>query len=407
MSTTDHAGETSGAPVPGWDEFVARLASLPTRMLAKLPEATRADPLIQQEIGRLALEAVASCALDTLGGDIDHPAFLAQIGQVLNIGQPNADTVYRVARIAPDGVYRLRGVRGSLRLFTISQSPPSPAEPGFSPERALRTTHDFATLAVDGEDRYDVVLSAERPAGHAGDWWKLEPRTSRLLMRMVSADWARERSPTVSIERLDRPVARPRLSAETLEARLRQLPNLLDFIAPMFVDHVEGLRQGGFVNTFKVFDLTAMGGLTGQFYYEGAYDLADDEALILEAKVPARYRYWSLILTNEIYETTDWYDNLSSLNAVQAPADADGVLRVVVSARDPGVANWLDTAGYPTGAVQGRWMECSTQPVPTVRKVALAEVRMLLPAGVRTISPAEREAEIRDRRSALQQRPLW
>jgi hypothetical protein len=99
------------------------------------------------------------------------------------------------------------------------------------------------------------------------------------------------------------------------------------------------------VNKLKVLDVSQVGGLTGQSYYEGAYDLGDDEALVIEARVPAKGVYRSLILGNDIQETTDWYNNHSSLNDSQAKPDRDGVLRVVVSATDPGVPNWLDTAG--------------------------------------------------------------
>ena len=400
----------SAAPsVAGWDEFVDRLRTLPGRMLAKLPEDQRNDPQVQQEVGRLALEALASQAMDTLAGDPDHPVFMPQIGQVLNVGQPNADTVYRTARVRPDGVYRLRGVRGSLRMFNVSQGPPSPGEPGFKPDKgAARPRHDFSGLHVDANDRFDVILSPTRPGGYTGDWWKLEPTTTRLLVRMVGADWAHERNPTLSIERIDIPAPRPRPSGELLEQRLRALPGQVDFIALLFVDHVEKLRAEGYVNKLKVFDSTTMPGvLAGQSYYEGAYDIADDEALIVETPVPAKCGYHSLILTNDIYETTDWYNNLSSLNDTQAKPDKDGVLRIVISAKDPGTPNWLDTAGHPKGLIQGRWADCDSSPTPTVRKVALADVRKSLPPETATVSPKQRDQLIRDRRATLQQRPLW
>src|SRR3546814_5905585 len=99
-----------------------------------------------------------------------------------------------------------------------------------------------------------------------------------------------------------------------------------------------------------------MTGLVGQFYYEGAYQLAPDEALLVEAKVPETCGYWSLILTDDVYETTDWVNNHSSLNDAQARVDKDGLFRAVISAQDPGVPNWLDTAGNASGAVQGRWL---------------------------------------------------
>ena len=216
----------------------------------------------------------------------------------------------------------------------------------------------------------DVLLSANRPAGYTGDWWQLDPGATRLMLRMVSADWGKEAEPTFA-HRTHRQARRPPApacrAAGTTPARL---PRAIDFIGLMFVDHVEQLRSQGFVNKLKVFDVP-FGALAGQFYYEGVYDLKDDEALIIESPVPAKCDYRSLILTNEIYETTDWINNHSSLNDTQARPDADGKLRIVVSARDPGVANWMDTAGYPSGIVQGRWTGCDSQPIPEVRKVKL------------------------------------
>src|SRR5262249_39770140 len=156
--------------------------------------------------------------------------------------------------------------------------------------------------------------------------------------------------------------------AAALAQRLERLPGATSGMALMFVDHVEGLRREGYVNKLKTFDVSQMGALVGQFYYEGSYDLKDDEALIVEAKVPGKCAYRSIILTNALCETTDWYNNQASLNEAQAKADSDGVLRVVVSAKDPGVPNWLDTSGHPVGVIQGRWTDCDAQPVPTVRK---------------------------------------
>jgi hypothetical protein len=378
-------------------------------MLAKLPPSAQSNSQIQQEVARLALAALAANTIDALGSDGDHPAFVPQINHILNIGQPNADTSYRSARITPGGTYRLRGRRGSLRMIRVAQSgpPPAPAtlgQPNLGPQRI---DHDVNALHCDADGRFDVILSPSRPAGYHGDWWPLQPTTNRLLLRMVSSDWGNEIEPTFSIERLDAPVQRPRPPAAELERRLRALPSATSFIAEMFVDHVQRLRDEGYVNKLKVFDVAQLGGLAGQFYYEGAYDLRDDEALIIEAKVPAKCLYRSLILTNDLYETTEWYNNHSSLNDAQAFPDKDGILRVVVCAPDPGVPNWLDTAGYQTGVVQGRWAECDTQPVPSITKVAWADVRKMLPANTPSVSREQREALIRARRSALQHRPLW
>lgn len=412
LATPAQAAEAPAAPpatataaasvVPGWDDLVESLRTLPDSMLARLPEAMRADPQVRQEVARLALEALASQTLDAIGGDADAPEFLPSIGYILNVGQPNADTIYRSARIDPAGTYRLRGTRGTLNLAVIGQVVPRNAETG-----AGRAHLDLNALHHDDQGRFDVLIAATRPEGHTGDFWELRPAANRLMLRMVASDWARERAPTLSIERIDRPAGRPRRAAADLEARLRMLPRQVGMMAGMFVDHVEQLRQEGFVNRFKVFDITSAGGLAGQFYYEGAFDLAADEALIVEARAPEKCGYRSLILTNELYETIDWYNNHSSLNAAQSDVDADGVLRIVVSARDPGVPNWIDTAGHARGAIQGRWTDCDSQPVPSAIRVPLAEVRRHLPAETRTVTPEERQRTIRERRAAQLQRPFW
>lgn len=387
--------------VAGWQDFVESLRTLPDRMLAKLPEPMRRDPQVQQEVARLALEALASQTVEAIGGDGDAPQFLPTLGLVFNVGQPNADTIYRSATITPGGSYRLRGQRGDVALAVMQQVLP-PTDMG----RGAAAQLDLSTLKVDKDGRFDVLLSAARPAGYTGDWWELKPSATRLMVRLVSADWGKEVESTLAIERIDIPAARPRTPAATLEQRLRALPRQVDFIALLFVDHVEKLREEGFVNSLKI--LNPPGSiLQGQFYYEGVYDLKDDEALIIESPIPAKCGYRSLILTNPLYETTDWYNNHSSLNGAQADADPDGKLRIVVSAKDPGARNWLDTAGYPTGVVQGRWTGCDSQPMPTVRKLKVADVLEALPKGAATVTPAERQEIVRERRRQLQERPLW
>ena len=405
----DDGGAQQAMPsIESWNTFTDGLRDLAPHMLARLPESMRTDPQIRQEVGRLMLEAIAATTIGAISADGDHPAFLPWLNVTLNIGQPNADTNYRMARITPGGSYRLRGERGSIRIANVSQFAPRPAEKNGQSGIYTVSDHSLNALQVDEHGRYDVIISPVKPEGYTGDWWQLDPTTVTLMVRMVSSDWANERDPTLSIERLDVPATRPRPSAADLEARLKALPEMAAQIGSLLVDHVVILQEEGHVNKMKVFDVSEIGGnLTSQFYYEGAYDLKDDEAVILEAKVPDLCHYYSVILTNDIYETTDWYHNHSSLNDAQLRVDQDGILRVVVSAKDPGVPNWLDTSGYPRGAIQGRWTDCSAQPIPTVRKVGVSEVRKSLPPDTPVVTPEQRDRIIRDRRAALQQRPLW
>ena len=385
------------SPVEGWDAFVESLRGLPERMLAKLPEDMRNDPQVRAEVGRVALEALASSSIEALGADPNAPTFLPAIGQVLDVGQPNADTVYKVAAVDPAQSYRISGKAGTIPIAVIAQ-----AVPGSN----VRPQLDLASLHTDARGHFSVLAAAERPAGYEGDFWKLEPGTRRLMMRFMSADWTHDQDPVVTIERIGAPMGRARPSAQDLTARLAGLSRAIGYMAPMFVGRVSELAREGYVNRFKPM-VPPEGALASQFYYDGVFDLQDDEALIVETGLPETCRYRSLILTNELYETIDWTNNHSSLNGAQAAPDPDGKLRIVVSAQDPGVKNWLDTAGYPRGIIQGRWTGCSSQPVPTIAKVKLADVRKALPADVARVTPEQRDAIVRERNRAYQQRSLW
>ena len=82
----------------------------------------------------------------------------------------------------------------------------------------------------------------------------------------------------------------------------------------------------------------------------GSWELGPDEALLVEV-TPPEGLYWSYSLGNPWWETIDYAGHQSSLNGHQAEVDDDGILRVVIAHEDPGVANWLDTAGHSAGPV--------------------------------------------------------
>jgi hypothetical protein len=322
-----------------------------------------------------------------------------------NIFQPNADTIYKACLIEKGGSYLLKGDRGTVRMIILAQMGPDTLRTG--KHHPLLAQIDFDSLTLDADGHFELVISPDRPDGYAGNWRPLDPLCEKFMVRIVGCDWGIEREPRFGIARLDVDEAKGRTSADVLRHAFGEIPGIVGVCALAFPTHVEELREQGHLNALKIFDVSQMSGLAGQFYYEGAYELADDEALITEVKVPETYRYWSIILTNELYETTDWYNNQSSLNDKQGVVDSDGVFRTVISAGDPGVHNWLDTAGHPAGAIQGRWFEASEKPMPSIRKVKLSDVRQHLPADTKRVTPQERAIALRNRRIAAQMRTIW
>jgi hypothetical protein len=114
--------------------------------------------------------------------------------------------------------------------------------------------------------------------------------------------------------------------------------------------------------------------------------------------------YQGFHLANLWGESLDYANHQSSLNGHQAALDADGVFRAVVSARDPGVANWLDTVGHREGSLIYRLNIADSAPYPETRVVPWSGLQRELPADTRRVAPLERAAAIDRRREHVRRR---
>ena len=256
-----------------------------------------------------------------------------------------------------------------------------------------------------------MLVSRERPDGYDGDWWALEPGTASLWIRSVSDRWGEERDPRIAITRVDAP-ARGRPSGDATGKQLAALGIMVERIVEYGMRHVDELIEQGFVNAMKTVDYGASGAMPLQHYHEGVFELADGEGLLVEARLPEGADYFSWSLTDRMLVTLDWTHAQTSLNRSQAVVerdgvDADRVLRVVVSATDPGIANWMDTTGYRTGVVQCREIGSVEVPELTARVVSLATLDEHLPSDTARVTPEERSAALLARRTGFQLRSLW
>jgi hypothetical protein len=84
--------------------------------------------------------------------------------------------------------------------------------------------------------------------------------------------------------------------------------------------------------------------------------------------------------------------------------DSDGLVRIVVSAKDPGVQNWIDTEGRRTGLMFTRWFWADAPAVPTCQVVSLSDVRSLLPGDTPNFGSQARAEQMAVRRRHLQLR---
>jgi len=398
------AGDKSAASQE-WRSYAEPLASIGERVAKLLPDPE--DPLQRQELYRQLFSFISGAYWGLLYQDPDNPDFV-YFGY--EYAAPDADTIHSLTPIRGDGVYKISGRRGSALMVTFTigagefytRGAEERMQPNFG-------DYDLDTLHIGKDGRFEVILSQTRPAGYSGDWWHLDPKATNILARQRSYDWGNEIAGQLAIQRLDRPIRRPLKTAEQLAQDLRQVAVWAESFAKWNIEFINGMRRRGLVNQLEIVGFEETGGFQIQKYIQGLFDIQPDEALIYESEIPAQCRYWNVQLTDELFNTLEKMNrnHQSALNGHYARLDADGKFRAVISAQDPGVPNWLDTEGYRRGAIFGRWLQCSGNPVPTLKKVKVSEVRQHLPADTPVVSPQAREEALRLKRENLQMRHRW
>lgn len=371
-----------------WAKAMAALAEAGDRLAAEM----EVRGLNSAETLETLLGALMDTYLTQIGSDPARPAFLPCTGYFQRLGSPNPDTVYRRAPVDPAGTYRLTGTRGTARDVTIMP---------FTAMMRGGVPFDLSTVAgPDGS--FELIVSAERPEGHAGHWWQLQPDTASLWLREVSARWGHESPAELAVVRLDAPPYR-RMSPAEMDKQLAGLATRVENIVAYGMKHADGLAEQGFVNRFRETDYSKSGAMPLQSYHEAIFDLAEGECLLVEARLPEHCTYFSWSLTDRMLVTLDWMNAQSSLNSAQAGLDADNVLRVVVAAQDPGVANWMDTLGFRQGVLQCRSAGSAIAPQMSATVLPLEKV----PAELPRVAPEERLAMLQERQRTWQMRRIW
>lgn len=309
---------------------------------------------------------------------------------ILTWGMECPDCIYLRATLRGGEAYRLYGNRGTARYVGLQTM-----------DGIVSTANSLVDdLDVDADGNFEVILSAEK---HEGNWLALQGDHPTLVVRHFFYDWDTETPSSLQIQRIGAAVAPKERGADLQTAVPRQLYALGEFVhdnLKFFLDFNAGPPANGFM---PAIDRTAIGAAAENRPVIGRFELEPDEALILEVE-PPKGVYWSYSLGNQWWETIHYGRHQSSLNAHQAHVDSDGVLRVVVCSRDPGVANWLDAAGHSNGAIILRCVRTDTAPTPSARVVKFTDIDAALPEETKRITAQERARIIGNRKRAVHER---
>ncbi|NMM86082.1 hypothetical protein B2J88_17190 [Rhodococcus sp. SRB_17] len=334
-----------------------------------------------------------------------HPSFIQGTGPFTKMGLDNPDTLYFGARINDDKEYKVTGTRGTtadLSFQVLSGNYTNSNVPG------SEIAFDDRKLEIKDDGTF-VAWFGPGPADGRSNYFTLAPGSSQLVVREVYSDWSQQRG-IIRIERTDAIGTAPApLTPEETEKRFARAGKALVTRVKTWLQFPEWFYMKLPVNTMTEPRLTP-GGLATQYSSVGHYELTDDQAMIIT--VPASDApYLGFQLGSVWYISLDYINHQTSLNNGQAQVDPDGMVRMVVSEKNPGITNWIETVGHPRGILQFRWQrvsrELTPQDGPSVEIVDIADVEKHLPHfATNKITPEEWAARIALRQSAIDNRML-
>lgn len=337
--------------------------------------------------------------------DLDRPVLINSTHQFSRQGLDNPDALYWSAYITDSATYVVRGRRGTTADLSFQVMAGA-----YQPDRAPGSLAAFDDRAfdIDEDGSFEITFGPEIP-DPPRSYFVSGEGAKTLIIREVFNDWETEEPGRIWIERLDT-VGRPSapLDADTMARRYEVAGKLLTgSIETWFAfPHFFYLKEP--VNTLTPPQSTP-GGLTSQRSSIGHYELDDDEALVVTVPECTDCAYQAIQIGSDWYASTDYESHQTSLTKAQSQVDPDGRIRWIISERNPGLANWLETLGHRTGPIMLRWQrlerDLGPEDGPVVEKVGIADLSAALPF-YRPITAEDYTARIVARQRAVARRML-
>jgi hypothetical protein len=367
-----------------------------------------ADPVAQRPDGRLGLDRaldqwVLALAMRVANNDPFRPAAVWNVynpartwfghtypGAAVAIDNP--DNVNREIPIDGASSYAIRGRYGARPgQFTIEIVADFDAShAGLGRTLSALTSQQ---IKADADGSFTITVDTAE-AGARPNHLRSEPGRLWVFARDSLPDWT-QTPVALTVERLDGPDAPPARGEDALvEAIVAAMPGWVGFWCGFkddFLGYPEPNRLVG--------PLGRPGGWG--FLAGGRFAIAGDEAVVVTT-IDGQANYTGFQVSDPWTISPDPVFRLASLNRTQARADEDGTYTYVLSSRDPGVHNWIDSCGLSEGWMMLRWQGVPPGADPktlikTVRLVRLAELAGALPRNTPTVDLAGRSRQIASR----------
>jgi hypothetical protein len=317
--------------------------------------------------------------------DPQFPALYPFCSPTRKLGSDNADCVYLQAWIDGKSVYRLSGTKGTARMWNVTVQGPRSAKAYGSNTRILHEPFGDTPeanlfgheLNTNWDGSFQLFIGGDK---QGQNWLPTTLGTRKLFLRQYFDSWDEEAA-DYRIERVGMVGPRPIPTVSEMVDAIRWAAdfvyNVVDFWPEWTWASGESI-DADTVNRFngknvrpnrdiapETDDLDQKRGRLGT---QMRWNLKPDEALILE--FDHSNDFWMVTSEGMFGNSMDFLYRNVSYTPSRTAVDGDGKIRLVLSATDPGFANWLDNQGYSSGIVTfrnvmaGKIPELRTQVLP-------------------------------------------
>jgi hypothetical protein len=250
---------------------------------------------------------------------------------------------------------------------------------------ALTSQH----IVADAKGNFVITVDPREAQGRANHL-RSEPGRCYVFTRDSMSDW-HQRPTLVSVQRIGGTPPAQRTEARIVEDIVASMPVWVRFWCG-FKDDFLGYPAP---NTL-VGPIGRPGGWG--FLVGGRFKLHHDEAVVITT-TDGGANYTGIQISDPWTISPDPVTRLGSLNKSQARPNPDGTYTYVISTRDPGVHNWVDTVGLHEGWMLLRWqgVPSTTDTASLVRSVIttpLESLPSMLPTGAPKADLPSRSAQI-------------
>jgi hypothetical protein len=330
-----------------WSEFCDDLKAAGHVILSS---GTPDDPLNRAE-GLRYLTRLTRAGLEAFVeyNDPLFPEFRRMVHETVKMGADNPDNYYMNAQISGAYTYKIIGKRNTVDHISFhTQNGNYGSTGGLAPCGKLGN----ADLEVEEDGSFEIYLGPE-PEGK--NWLKTGPDTSLVMVRQTFANRFTEKPAEVRLVNLSAPDKPAPLAAAAMDEGLKTASMFTAGAPLLFTRWAKGFKKH--TNTLPLFDpgtSNAAGGDDSIIYYHSYWKLDEEQVLLIEVDPPA-CDAWNFQLDNFWMESLDYRHFRISINKHSAVPEPDGRIRVIVSHRDPGHPNWIETAHHREGTMCWRW----------------------------------------------------